>query len=125
MNTSSEISASTAAGMKEEMVEALSKAKEQAYQERNACVAGLARAVMRLRGGRAWLARHDASDKSWDKDWMTIVYIQLPNGGQLSWHIHDSEVSGFAFLFGEKPAAAWDGHDTKQKYARLAEWVNE
>lgn len=110
--------------MEEELKLALSQ-KDAAYRERNSLVAAFARAVTKLRGGRAWLARHDPSDKEWDEDWKTIVFVQLPSGGQLSWHIHDSEVSSFSFLFGKRQLALWDGHTTEQKYGRLRDWTEK
>lgn len=46
----------------------------------------------------------------------TVVYVTSPQG-QLSWHIHKSDLD----LFRHVPAgpAEWDGHDTDEKYRRL------
>lgn len=53
----------------------------------------------------------------WDPEWHGAVYIDLP-AGQVSWHYHVSQ----AHLFDGLPAyaGAWDGHDTPEKYRRLA-----
>ena len=55
--------------------------------------------------------------EGWSDDWHGCVYIDLPTG-QASWHYHDSQ----AYLFAHLPpyAGEWDGHDTEQKYERIA-----
>lgn len=86
------------------------------YEERNRVVAGLARLALDG-GGDAWRAPHDPDDGSWDPEWRTIIFIVLPGGAQLSWHIHDRERGLFAFL--RDGPNAWDGHTTPEKYERL------
>jgi hypothetical protein len=80
------------------------------YGERNRLVAFLSRLYP------SHLALHP-DDPSWEQDWLTIVCIHSP-AGQLTWHIHDSEVPIFYGL--AMQANDWDGHTTDQKYARLA-----
>ena len=55
--------------------------------------------------------------EGWSDDWHGCVYIDLPTG-QASGHYHDSQ----AYLFAHLPpyAGEWDGHDTEQKYERIA-----
>lgn len=91
------------------------KERDAAYRERNQVVAGLARLVVAT-GGRAWLGQHE-EDPKWDPEWKTIVFIDGPTG-QLSWHLHDSDVS----LFDGLPHGlnTWDRHDTPTKYERVA-----
>lgn len=92
------------------------------YRERNRLVAALVRiAHQRWAHGitlewRAGLGRHPEDDATWDREWMTIVFIDTP-AGQLSWHIHDSELD----LFDGIPPyeGVWDGHTTDEKYRRL------
>lgn len=96
--------------------ESLLAAKDQAYAERNQCVAAIVRAAVSM-GCPAWLARHEGGD--WDDDWRNIVFITLPTG-QVSWHIHDSDLPRFAWL--SRDPAPWDGHDTDEKYRRLEAW---
>jgi hypothetical protein len=87
-------------------------AKDAAYQERDRLVAALSKIFP------AFLERHSEEDKTWDDDWRWIVFILLPSG-QVSWHIHDSELGMFDHvprLVGHK----WDGHTTPEKYERLA-----
>ena len=94
------------------------KERDAAYRERNQVVAALARAVVAA-GGRAWLAKHK-EDPTWDPEWTNIVFIEpAPRGvGQMSWHLHDSDVALFAEL--EPGENTWDGHSTPEKYERLA-----
>jgi hypothetical protein len=96
-------------------------AKDGAYRERDRCVALAARLAMILHLP-AWLGRHidKPGDPPWDEDWRNIVFIELPSG-QVSWHIHDSEVDLVSFL--PRRDDPWDGHDTAEKYRRCdAPW---
>lgn len=109
-------------------VELLKKEKDQAYWERNQLVAVLSKLFP------AWLGRHDHKDKAWDREWMNIVFIEIPTkrieakmvqGGfeikgpqQVSWHIHDDELEHFAHLQ-YRNDKQWDGHTTPEKYERL------
>lgn len=100
-------------------------AKNAAYRERNQLVAALSKIFP------SYLATHDANDATWDKEWMWIVYVELPTAGhllptgnvlpkttQVSWHIHNSDLSIFSHLSVKENN--WDGHTTEEKYARLA-----
>jgi hypothetical protein len=96
-------------------LEATKTAKDGAYAERNKLVAFISKIYP------ASLERHDENDKTWENDWRWIVFIDSPCG-QVSWHIHDSELPMFAHL----PRGAgreWDGHTTEDKYARLSAYV--
>ena len=62
------------------------------------------------------LERHGGSEP-WDDAWRWVVYISLPTG-QVSWHIHDRELPWFDHLW-RNLGTLWDGHTTKEKYARL------
>ena len=91
--------------------------RDAAYTERNKVVAGLAAMVIKA-GGRAWLADHqDKPGEDWDPEWRTVVFIDGPTG-QLSWHLHDSDVMHFLFL--PRGENRWDGHTSEEKYARIA-----
>ncbi len=83
--------------------------KDAAYLERNQVVAALAKCFP------SGVAR--TAIEGWSEDWHGCVYIDLPTG-QASWHFHDSQ----AYLFADLPpyAGTWDGHDTPEKYRRLA-----
>lgn len=101
--------ASTVRGLLAEM----EARKDAAYEERNRCVALIARMAV-------WMALPVAVTKTaiegWSEDWHGCIYIELPTG-QVSWHFHDSQ----AYLFAGLPTgdAAWDGHDTPEKYRRV------
>lgn len=83
--------------------------KDAAYLERNQVVAALAKCFP------SGVAR--TAIEGWSDDWHGCVYIDLPTG-QASWHFHDSQ----AYLFDGLPPykKKWDGHDTPEKYRRLA-----
>jgi hypothetical protein len=91
--------------------------KDAVYEERQKCISLIARMAIAL-GLTAGLGKHEESDLSWEKDWCNIVYIDLPSG-QVSWHIHDSDLPLFSFLPSyDRP---WDGHSTEEKYNRVTE----
>jgi hypothetical protein len=91
--------------------------KDAAYRERNQLVSFLTRMYP------SHLKRHPDEDKDWEDEWRRIVCVHSP-AGQLTWHIHDSELEQFSFL-NRKPdpfaLCVWDGHTTEEKYARLAQ----
>ena len=80
------------------------------YTERNRLVAVLASIYP------SSLERHSEEDESWEDDWRWIVFIDLPTG-QVSWHIHDSELYLFNHL-DRFQGRIWDGHTTEEKYKR-------
>ena len=108
--------------------------KNQAYWERNQLVAALSKIYP------SWLEKHPKKDKNWDKEWRTIVFIEIPTtylankyvqGGfmmydiyQLSWHLHDDDVSDFDHLEMRK-GNSWDGHTSEEKYQRLRNLTNK
>lgn len=99
----------------------LAEQKDAAYRERDMCVAALARAAGRL-GCLVWIGRHQGDP--WDDDWRNIVFLELPTG-QVSWHIHDSELPMFEWVIRfDQVNASWDGHSTEEKYRRLDRWLN-
>ncbi len=101
---------SSNASLRREIAELVAQ-KNGAYSERNKLVAALSKLFP------ASLERHEESDKTWEDDWRWIVFIDLPTG-QVSWHIHDSELYLFVHLE-RRAGRKWDGHDTPQKYSRL------
>lgn len=90
-------------------------AKDLAYSERNQLLSLLARMALAL-GWKAGTAQHPAEDTTWEEDWRTLLFVDLPTG-QASWHFHDSERHLLAGLpeYGGK----WDGHGTDAKYERV------
>ena len=86
------------------------QATDPVYRERDQLVAALSKLFP------AHFANHDDAD--WEDEWRNIVCIHLPTG-QVTWHIHVSEVP----LFGHLTIGSnhWDGHDTPEKYRRLNE----
>lgn len=95
----------------------LKEQKDAAYHERDQIVALLARMALAL-GCRAGIRPHEPNpDPTWDDDWKNVVVIDLPTG-QVTWHYHDSERPLFASL--PPYLNSWDGHDTSEKYHRVA-----
>lgn len=94
-------------------VEKVRAEKDNAYLERNKCVALMARMALKL-GLIVAVTRTDI--KEWSEDWHGCVYIELPTG-QVSWHFHDSQ----AYLFNGLPQKEhkWDEHTTPEKYDRV------
>ena len=92
---------------------AMQERKRVAYAERNQLVRALSKCFP------AWLERHPDEDVEWEDDWRWIVFIQAP-AGQMSWHIHDSELYWFSRLE-RRDGNSWDGHTTEEKYKRLAD----
>jgi hypothetical protein len=96
---------------KDDRIRELEGAKNAAYNERNRLVAGLSKLFP------SHIGLHSEADAAWEKDWRHIVFIHLPTG-QVSWHIHDSELRMFAHLH-VLSQNCWDGHSTEEKYKRL------
>lgn len=97
-----------------DMITELRASRDGAYRERNKVVAAVSKLYP------SCLGLHDTADKAWNKEWMNIVYIRLLSG-QVSWHLHDSDLPLFAHLDYENEK--WDGHTTEEKYERLANLV--
>jgi len=89
--------------------------KDGAYTERERCVALIA-ALAHSLGWKVGLGRTEI--EGWSDDWNNITYIDLPTG-QVSWHMHDSHLPFFNGL--PQYDGTWDGHDTEEKYRRVAE----
>lgn len=79
-----------------------------AYTERNRMVAALIKV-----GGYPAVTFEDQSEPGW---W--VVYANTP-AGQVSWHVGIRDIG----LFLDIPSvidSPWDGHDTDEKYRRVA-----
>lgn len=94
-------------------VQQLEEQKNNAYAERNKCVAVLARIFP------SGIRKTDIP--GWDKEWENCVYIDLPTG-QCSWHYHGKESYLFKDL-GVYPKP-YDGHTTEKKYARMERYIS-
>lgn len=91
-------------------IDQLREDKNLAYWERNQLVRFLSTQYP------SYLMRHPDSDEKWENDWRWIVCINTVVG-QMTWHIHDSELDNFKHL--EIKENDWDGHSTEEKYQRL------
>ena len=88
---------------------------DEVYAERNKCVSLIARMAQALHL-EAFIGKHHGDD--WDDDWRHVVFVQLP-AGQVSWHIHNSDLPMFDFLPTFFKRNWWDGHTTEEKYRRV------
>jgi hypothetical protein len=77
---------------------------DNAYRERAHLVAHLASIYPSI--------MTDATDEDW-----AIVYIDLPEDGQVSWHINEDDEELFTHV--KRDSVEWDGHTTEEKYQRL------
>jgi hypothetical protein len=86
--------------------------RDSAYRERNLVIRALCKLFPSYR------STHVAASpgEEWEDEWRNVVFIDLPTG-QVSWHIHDSELPIFEDL--QYLPNNWDGHDTEEKYNRL------
>lgn len=64
---------------------------DRAYSERNALVIAFAKAAVAL-GWKAGRGFDSDPSKAWDDDWRHVVYVELPDGRQASWHMSPAEV---------------------------------
>ncbi len=95
----------------------LTAQKDKAYKERNELVSFLTTCY------QSYLCRHPEDDTDWDDDWRWIVCVKSPIG-QMTWHIHDSDLHMFEHL-SSRDKHTWDGHTTEIKYGRLRKLINE
>lgn len=93
------------------LIQKLKNDCDSVYLERNKLVAHLSKIYP------SFLGKHEDTDKTWDTNWMNIVYVQSP-AGQLSWHFHKDLLPLFDHL-SFKEGNHWDGHTTAEKYDRL------
>lgn len=94
-----------------ERAEKAEAAKDTAYSERNKLVAALSKVF--------YASLEKDPDAEPESEWLWVVIVQLPTG-QVSWHIHESELSLFEHLPRET-GNVWDGHTTELKYERLGD----
>jgi hypothetical protein len=95
--------------------------RAKAYTERNLVLALL---VDYAKGGltsdRIGIKKHQGED--WEDEWRNVLFIDLPHVGQVSWHLHDSELLNFPGIGEYK--GEWDGHDTEEKYRRVKTFIH-
>lgn len=95
--------------------EKVTQEKNGAYFERNQLLVLLAHLAIAM-GWKVGVGQHPASDTTWEADWRTILFVQLPTG-QCCWHFHDVERELLKGL--PQWTEAWDGHSTPTKYGRV------
>jgi len=91
----------------------LREARTAALRERNMCVSLLARMAVTL-----GLETYLVLDPGEEEEWKHMVGIELP-AGQVTFHVHQSELMLFGFLVIEEKRH--DGHTTDEKWQRVLE----
>lgn len=92
-------------------------ALNRAYSERNRLAIGMAMAVVAAGGSAGWAVDPDWESKGWEFDWSVVVYIDLPSGEQISYHMAPEQAAQAQDLL---PAytGEWNGKFT----GREADW---
>lgn len=87
------------------------------YTERNLCVALIAQYAEWF-GHKVGIKEHEG--EGWEDEWRHVLFIDLPTG-QVSWHLHDSELKNFPDI---RPYPdTYDGHTTEEKYERIKKFI--
>lgn len=84
----------------------LEKRLTRAYAERNALAVAFAKTALAA-GWKAGRGFDDDQAKDWAPEWRHVLYVDLPTGEQVSWHMSPAEVhllDGLPEYTGE-----WDG----------------
>lgn len=102
----------------EEQIADLKAQLNEVYKERD-LVPALAVAFAQENDVNVGIKQHQGED--WDDDWRNVVFIDLPDFGQVSWHIHKDELINFRYVgaYNDK----WDGHSTDEKYERVKKFA--
>ena len=95
---------------------ALNKAKNNAYAERNRLAIALA--LIALRSGYS-AGKGIDDNENWEESWRNVVYIEFPNGTQVSWHMSPEEIHLLDIL--PEFEKSWDG----TFLSRNADWIKE
>jgi len=82
------------------------------YRERNHLVALISKLYPASIEGH-----EDDPFNPWDPEWRNVIMIDLPTG-QVSWHVHDSDMDMFKHL-PKFQGRKWDGYSTEEKYRRV------
>lgn len=84
--------------------------QNQLYNERNTLAIGLARAMLALGYKAGWGMDAEKIGMGWDEDWATVLYIDLPDGAQLSYHMNSDTAEAARTL--PKYDGNWNGEFT-------------
>jgi len=81
----------------------------QVYRQRNRLVAALSKTY----------PSHFAIDETVEPEFRYVICIHLPTG-QATWHINEQDTDLFDHLEDLDRPQHWDGHDTEEKWRRVA-----
>lgn len=102
-----------------DLMYALEEDKDKAYRERNLVLALLVECLKRgMTSNEIGIKQDDRED--WEDEWRNVLFIDLPTG-QISWHLHKSELVNFPNV--PKYQGNYDGHTTEEKYERIKKFI--
>ena len=87
--------------------QATERRNTQIYAERNALAIAFARCAAAL-GWTTGCGRDSDTTRDWQEDWRTVVYVDMPNGQQVSWHMAPEQADEAKRLLPIFPGV-WDG----------------
>lgn len=85
------------------------------YHQRNMVVMLAAKQALASGLQAGWALALDADD---DPEWSHVVYVDLPGGGQISYHLAPAEIELFKAQLPEYPGV-WDGTGKEQHHALI------
>lgn len=80
----------------------------QVYTERNNAVIAMAAFALAAGCEAGWALDPNWREKGWDVEWATVVYVRLPDGSQVSYHMAPAEAETARALL-PKFTGTWDG----------------
>ena len=69
------------------------------------------------------VAHHIPDPSGIDYDWGWVVYMQLPTGKQVSFHVGDSARAAWFSHLTVANISPWDGHNDDTKWERVVEYI--
>jgi len=92
--------------LREDTIPDLEARLNNAYSQRNALAIAFAKAALAA-GWKAGRGYDNNPEKGWDPEWLHVVYVDLPNGQQVSWHMGPDDVKFLDQL--PQYDGEWDG----------------
>jgi hypothetical protein len=80
---------------------------DKVYAERNALAVGFVKAALAAGWPAGQGQDKNFEAKGWTEEWSHVLYVQLPNGAQVSWHVAPSELHLLRGI--PKFRGKWDG----------------
>ena len=98
---------------KAQVLEEAQEKQDSIYKERNNLAIAFAKMALAC-GFDAGIGRDEDDKKGWDKEWLNVVYVELPSGEQVSWHMRDIDAKVAKEIL-PKYTKRWDGTSIGQE----------